>query len=55
MPKADGFLCGSSQSDQCSLELGQEAMFGSARIEAVQIIFSVKDVDILSVNSGLKQ
>src|SRR5688572_10117779 len=55
MPKVRGFLNGCSQSNQRSLELGQEAVFGSARIEATQVIFPMKDVNILSIDPGLKQ
>jgi hypothetical protein len=55
MAKIDGFLCRSSQSDHGSLEVGQEAMLGSARIETMQTFLSVKDVDVISGNPGAKQ
>ena len=55
MLKVDRFLRGSSQSNHRSLEARQEAMLGSARIEAMQATFPVKDVDVLSIDTGPKQ
>ena len=55
MLKIGGLLRGPGQPDQRSLESRQEAMLRSARIEAMQAIFSVQDVDVLPVNPGPKQ
>lgn len=38
-----------SQSNQCSLELSEEAVFGSAGIQAIQILLPVKDVDVFPI------
>jgi hypothetical protein len=55
MPKVHGFLNRPSQSNQRSLELREEAMFGSTRIEAMQVLLSVKNIDVFSVNPRLNQ
>ena len=55
MPKVCGFLNRPSESNQGSLELSEKAMFGSAGIQATQVISSVKNIDVLSGNAGLKQ
>jgi hypothetical protein len=55
MPKVHGLLSRPGQSNQRSLKLREEAMFGSARIEAVHVVLSVENIDVLSVNSRLKQ
>jgi hypothetical protein len=55
MPKVRGFLNRPSQSNQRSLELREEAMFGSTRIEATKVFLSVKNIDVFSVNPRLNQ
>jgi hypothetical protein len=55
MSKVRRFLNRPSQSNQCSLELCEEAVFGSARIESMHVILTVEDIDVFSVNARLKQ
>jgi len=55
MPKVCELLNGSSQSKERSLELCEEPMFRSAGIQAMKVAFSVKNIDVFSIDTGLNQ
>jgi hypothetical protein len=49
------FLSLASGADQRALDLGKEAMAGARRIQPVQILLTVQNVDIFRIETGVQQ